>query len=79
MNFHSHNSGSGGDVGGSKREGRIPLHIVIEVCGFDRFGKFFTERTETSDVSRRGCRFQLHQEILPETVVAIEAEFRSPV
>ncbi len=44
---------------------------MIEVCGFDRYGKFFTERTETTDVSRRGCRFQLHTEILPETVVAI--------
>ena len=71
MNFHSHNSGGDRGVDEPKRESRIPLRFVIEVCGFDRFGKFFTERTETTDVSRRGCRFQLHTEILPETVVAI--------
>jgi hypothetical protein len=71
MTFQSHNSGGGGDVDEPGRESRIPLRFVIEVCGFDRYGKFFTERTETTDVSRRGCRFQLHTEILPETVVAI--------
>src|ERR1700744_392640 len=71
MNFQSHNSGGGSNVDEPGRESRIPLRFVIEVCGFNRYGKFFTERTETSDVSRRGCRFQLHQEILPETVVAI--------
>ena len=71
MNFQSHNSGGGSNVDESGRESRIPLRFVIEVCGFNRYGKFFTERTETTDVSRRGCRFQLHTEILPETVVAI--------
>lgn len=71
MNFQSHNSGGGSNVDEPGRESRIPLRFVIEVCGFNRYGKFFTERTETTDVSRRGCRFQLHTEILPETVVAI--------
>jgi hypothetical protein len=71
MNSQSHNSSGGSGVGESKRESRIALRFVIEICGFDRYGKFFTERSETTDVSRRGCRFQLHTEILPETVVAI--------
>ena len=54
-----------------QRESRISLRFLIEVCGFDRFGKFFTERSETSNVSRHGCRFSLKTEIVPDTVVAI--------
>lgn len=61
--------GSGGS--GRKRESRIALRFTIEVCGFDRFGKFFSERSETTNVSRHGCKFRVHTEIMPEAVVAI--------
>jgi hypothetical protein len=54
-----------------QRESRISLHFLIEVCGFDRFGKFFTERSETSNVSRHGCKFSLKTEVAPESVAAI--------
>jgi hypothetical protein len=56
---------------GIQRESRISLRFLIEVCGFDRFGKFFTERSETSNVSRHGCKFSLKTEVAPESVVAI--------
>lgn len=62
-----------------QRESRISLRFLIEVCGFDRFGKFFTERSETSNVSRRGCRFSLKTEVAPESVVAIRVlQSKSP-
>jgi hypothetical protein len=54
-----------------QRESRISLRFLIEVCGFDRFGKFFTERSETSNVSRHGCKFSLKTEVSPESVLAI--------
>ncbi len=63
--------GGGHETDGPKRESRIALRFAIEVCGFDRFGKFFTERSETANVSRRGCKFTLRSEIAPESVVAI--------
>jgi hypothetical protein len=56
---------------GLKRESRIALRFTIEICGFDRSGKFFSERSETSNVSRHGCKFSVRTEIAPETVVAI--------
>jgi hypothetical protein len=61
--------GSGGSTG--TRESRIALRFTIEICGFDRFGKFFSERSETTNVSRHGCKFRVHTELVPETVVAI--------
>jgi hypothetical protein len=36
------------------RPERIALQFAIEVCGFDRCGRFFTERSETSNVSVGG-------------------------
>jgi hypothetical protein len=56
---------------GTERENRIALRFTIEVCGFDRFGKFFSERSETANVSRHGCKFTIRTEIAPEAVVAI--------
>ena len=60
---------SGG--GGSKRENRIGLRFSIEISGFDRSGKYFSERSETTNVSRNGCKFRVHKEIGPHSVVAI--------
>lgn len=54
-----------------RREDRMPLALAIEVCGFDCSLRFFTERTETSDVSDSGCQFRLRMEVAKEAVVAI--------
>src|ERR1700685_4741091 len=54
-----------------RREDRVPLALTIEVCGFDCSLRFFTERTETCNVSDSGCQFRLHTEVAPETVVAL--------
>jgi len=55
-----------------RREKRIPLVFPIEVSGFDRNGRFFSERTITADVSEGGCRFQLKTEVERGSVVAIK-------
>lgn len=47
----------------------IPLRI--EVCAFDRFGRFFSEATETADISESGCKFTLRTEIPTDSVIAI--------
>jgi hypothetical protein len=54
-----------------RHEPRSVLKIPIEVCGFNRYGRFFTEKTATHDVSDGGCRFDLHSEVEKESVVAI--------
>jgi hypothetical protein len=54
-----------------RREDRIPLALTIEVCGFNRSLRFFTERTETFNVSDSGCQFRLRMEVAQEAVVAI--------
>ncbi|HXJ17617.1 MAG TPA: hypothetical protein VNM68_10540 [Candidatus Polarisedimenticolia bacterium] len=54
-----------------RREPRLPLTLSIGVTGFDRDGRFFTERTSTFDVSNLGCRFPLHAEMGKDSVVAI--------
>jgi c-di-GMP-binding flagellar brake protein YcgR len=54
-----------------RREDRIPLALTIEVCGFDCSLRFFTERTETFNVSDSGCQFRLRKEVAPEAVLAI--------
>lgn len=56
---------------GSHRLERIALQLSIEVCGFDRCGRFFTERSETCDVSDGGCKFYLRTEVEREAVVAL--------
>ncbi len=55
-----------------RREKRIPLVFPIEVSGFDRYGRFFSERTVTADVSESGCRFPLKTEVERGAVVAIK-------
>ena len=56
---------------GSQRPERIASQLSIEVCGFDRCGRFFTERSETCDVSDAGCKFFLRTEVEREAVVAL--------
>jgi hypothetical protein len=60
-----------------RQEDRVPLALTIEVCGFDCSLRFFTERTETCNVSDSGCQFRLHTEVAPETVVAIRVIHQS--
>jgi hypothetical protein len=55
-----------------RREKRIPLAFPVEVSGFDKRGRFFSERTVTVDVSESGCRFQLKTEVERGAVVAIK-------
>lgn len=45
----------------------------VEVCGFNRYGRFFTERTLTSDISDGGCRLSLRVEVEKDSVVALRA------
>jgi hypothetical protein len=56
---------------GSQRPERIASQLSIEVCGFDRCGRFFTERSETCDVSDGGCKFYLRTEVERDAVVAL--------
>jgi len=60
-----------------RREDRVPLALTIEVCGFDCSLHFFTERTETFNVSDSGCQFRLRMEVAQETVVAIRVIHQS--
>ncbi len=55
----------------ARRPERIALQFAIEVCGFDRCGRFFTERSETCNVSAGGCKFYLRTEVDREAVVAL--------
>jgi hypothetical protein len=55
----------------ARRPERIALQFAIEVCGFDRCGRYFTERSETSNVSVGGCKFYLRTEVDREAVVAL--------
>jgi hypothetical protein len=54
-------------------EKRMPVEMIIEVSGFDSSLRYFTERTETCDVSESGCQFRLHINLAQETVVAVRA------
>jgi hypothetical protein len=56
---------------GLQRAERFALQLSIEVCGFDRCGRFFTERSETCDTSDGGCKFYLRTEVDREAVVAL--------
>jgi hypothetical protein len=55
----------------SQRAERFALQLCIEVCGFDRCGRFFSERSETCDVSDAGCKFYLRTEVDRESVLAL--------
>lgn len=61
-----------------RKERRIPLTFPVEVNGFDRQGRYFSERTATTDVSEWGCRLQLVAEVEPGTVVALRIVSRAP-
>jgi hypothetical protein len=50
---------------------RAASQFPIEVCGLDRGGHFFIERTETCNASERGCKFYLRTEVEREAVVAL--------
>jgi hypothetical protein len=52
------------------------VSLPIEVSGFDRHGRFFTERTFTSDVSDRGCKFAVRAEVEIRSAVAIRVTRR---
>jgi hypothetical protein len=54
-----------------RQEPRTELRIPIEVSGFNRHGRFFTEKTSTQNVSTCGCRFDLRSEVEKDSVVAI--------
>jgi PilZ domain-containing protein len=56
---------------GRRQQPRTAAKIPIEVCGFSRHGRFFSEKTATSDVSIGGCRFDLRTDVEKESVVAI--------
>jgi hypothetical protein len=62
---------------GSQRPARMASPLSIEVYGFDRCGRFFTERSETCDVSDAGCKFYLRTEVEREAVVALRVIERS--
>ena len=53
------------------RERRFPVQLPLDVCGFNRLGRFFTERGETCDVSNGGCKFTLETEIARGAIVAL--------
>ncbi len=55
------------------RPERFRPQISIEVCGFDRCGRFFSERSETSNVSEEGCKFYLRTEVERDANVALRA------
>ncbi len=56
-----------------RRKGkRVPLAFPIEVSGFDRNGRHFSETTKTFDISEAGCRFHIKERLEPGDVVAIK-------
>jgi hypothetical protein len=56
-----------------RREARLPLTFPIEVSGFDRRGRFFTEQSSCFDVGEASCAFRLHAEVEEDAVVAIRS------
>ncbi len=56
-----------------RRKGkRVCLNFPIEVSGFDRSGRLFSERTVTQDISEAGCRFKLKTKAERGDVVAVK-------
>ncbi len=55
-----------------RRGKRVALTYSIEVAGFDRSGRLFTECTSTWDVSEDGCSFRLKTPLQRGDVVAIK-------
>jgi hypothetical protein len=54
-----------------RHQPRNNVKYPIEVCGFSKQGRYFTERTFTVDVSDGGCRLRLRNEVEKGSVVAI--------
>jgi hypothetical protein len=54
-----------------RREQRIASAFRVEVCDFNRHGRFFTERTLTSNISDGGCQLSLHVEVEKDSIVAL--------
>ena len=54
-----------------RREPRLNLPYAVEVYGFDHAGQYFTERTETRNVSAGGCMFDLKRRPEAQGVLAI--------
>lgn len=59
-----------------RREARVALAIPIEVTGFDLHGKFFTELTNTIDISESGCGFSLKRGVERGGIVAIKVAMK---
>jgi|SRR5271155_5252358 len=59
-----------------RTQARSILHVPIEVCGFNRYGRFFSEKTSTCDVSSGGCKFELCTEVEKDSIVAIRVNTR---
>lgn len=59
-----------------RRGKRVPLAFPIEVSGFDRNGRHFSETTKTFDISEAGCRFHIRERLQPGDVVAIKLVIR---
>ena len=61
------------EISEDRRAGkRLRLNFSIEMTGFDRTGRLFTERTKTDDISEIGCRFDLLTPVERGAVVAIK-------
>ena len=54
-----------------RSEQRRPSQFLLEVSGFDRRGRFFTERTACLDVGEISCAFRLRSEVAENAPVAI--------
>lgn len=54
-----------------RREPRAIQRIPVEVCGFNRHGRYFSEKTFTIEVSDAGCRLRLRTEVEAQSIVAV--------
>jgi hypothetical protein len=54
-----------------RREPRLNLPYPVEVYGFDHGGQYFTERTQTRNVSAGGCMIDLKHRPDAQAVLAI--------
>jgi hypothetical protein len=52
-------------------EPRLNLPYPVEVYGFDHSGRYFTERTQTRNVSAGGCMIDLKHRLDAQAVLAI--------
>lgn len=57
---------------GRRREERREVSLSIEVTGFANDGRFFAERTATTNVSGSGCSFRLRRGLERGGIVAIK-------